>query len=119
MALPKLSTLPLGIAVPSDVLILILENLNDIAPTSLSDLRTVSNCFDSFVVPIVYRHVNLTPRIVARCAVGQRSKSHDKAGLQVVRDMRKYTRHVSIGVVLNWSWVNHILQEKGHLVSIT
>lgn len=119
MELSRLSTLSLGITILSDVLIPILEDLNDIAPNSLPDLRTVSKQLDGLIVPILYRHINLTPRVIARSAVGKDPDTHNKAKFQVAGDMRRYTRHVSIGVVLDWSLVTHMLQEIEHLVSLT
>ena len=80
---------------PADVILTILEELHEIQ--DISNLRTVSKRFDALIVPLSYRYVYLTERILVPFAHEQ--ELNDDAStvqLQVARDVRNHARHLTI-----------------------
>ena len=90
---------------PVDVLLAILKQAHGTVP--LPSLRVVSRLFDDLIVPIIYQHITLNPRLVA-CFL-QGTSGRPPAQVQVFRDIRTHTRHVSIGEELKWPLVAHLL----------
>lgn len=110
--------------IPSDVLIGILESLYTIAPTTLRGLRVVSKQFDALIVPFAYRHVVLNKKILAWFSVrfggmvvnGRHPTWVEWHGL---RDMRRYTEHVTIDRDLNEVATIYLLRSLRRLEYIT
>lgn len=88
---------------PPEVLLIIFNLAHETTP--LSSLRVVSRQFDNLLVPIIYRQVILNPKIVA-CFQAQ---MNSPIQLQIAKDIRTYTEHVSIVEELHWPSVLQLL----------
>ncbi len=94
---------------PADVILTILEALHEIQ--DVSNLRTVSKRFDALIVPLSYRHVYLTKRILVPFAYEQElNDDASSVQLQVARDVRNHARHLTIERNLNWSLVAKLIK---------
>ena len=102
---------------PADVLLTILEELHK--RQGLSHLRVVSKQFDALIVPLSYRHVHLTERIVAPFALKQGRYDPLVAGHQVARDVKNHARHLTVKRGLDWSLVAKLIQSLVNLRSFT
>lgn len=103
---------------PADVILTILEELHEIQ--DISNLRTVSKRFDALIVPLSYRYVYLTERILVPFAHEQ--ELNDDAStvqLQVARDVRNHARHLTIKRNLDWSLVAKLIKLLRNLRSFT
>lgn len=63
-------------------------------PTSFMDLRLVSKQFNSLATPLSYRHINLNKRAIESLVSNRATLRPHK--LQVARDIREYTWHVTL-----------------------
>lgn len=111
-----LSEMSLRTTLPSDILIMVLEDPHHLSSTSFSMLRLVSRQFDALIVPILYRSVRLTSRVV-RTFANPETLTPDQ--LQVGRDVREHTRTISIDEILDWSLVTKMLETMNLLKSLT
>lgn len=103
---------------PAEVISSILEELHEIQ--DISSPRIVSKQFDALIVPLSYRHVHLTKRILAPFACEQ--ELNDDAStvqLQVARDVRNHARHLTIKRNLDWSLVAKLIKLLRNLRSFT
>ncbi len=99
------------------MLLTILEELYDLQ--DFSNLRLVSKQFDALVVPLSYRHVHLTDRIVGMFASKQETYDLSITQVQVAGDVRNHTRHLTIKRALDWSSVARLVESLTHLQSFT
>ena len=102
---------------PADVIVITLEELHELQ--DIFDLRTVSKQFDALVVPLSYRHVHLTGRIVGAFAFNQGLDNSSITQLQVARDVRNHARHLTIKRTLDWSLVARLIESLANLRSFT
>ena len=102
---------------PADVILTILEELHK--RQSISHLRVVSKQFDALIVPLSYRHVHLTDRIVAPFAFKQELYDPSIVQLQVARDVKNHARHLTVKRSLDWSLVAKLIQSLAQLHSFT
>lgn len=86
---------------------MVFEDLNHTSPRKFSRLRLVSKQFDALVVPIMYRHLVLTKRVLT--CFGK--DVNDRARLQVAQDVRHHTKCVGIdNHQLRWPLVGELLR---------
>ena len=102
---------------PPDVILTILEELHK--RQGISHLRVVSKQFDALIVPLSYRHVHLTERIVAPFAFKQELYDPLVVQLQVARDVKNHARHLTVKRNLDWSLVAKLIQSLVNLHSFT
>ena len=102
---------------PADVILTILEEIHK--KQGISHLRVVSKQFDSLIIPLSYRHVHLTERIVAPFALEQELHDPLVVQLQVARDVKHHTRHLTVKRNLDWSLVAKLIQSLVNLRSFT
>lgn len=107
---------------PADVILTILEELHEIQ--NISNLRVVSKQFDALIVPLTYRHVHLTERILAPFADELEldddvSNVQFQVALQVIRDVSNHARHLTINCNLDWSFVAKLIKSLRNLRSFT
>ena len=108
-------TLTSGIPeLPADVILTILEKLHELQ--DVSDLRTVSKRFDALIVPLSYRRVHLTNRMLISFALDDDAST---IRLQVNRDVRNHARHLTIKRNLDWSLVAKLIKMMRNLRSFT
>lgn len=100
---------------PADVILTILEELHDLQ--DISNLRLVSKQFDALVVPLCYRHVHLTDRVVG--AFSPKQELRDATQLQVARDVRNHARHLTIKRALDCASVVILVESLASLRSLT
>ena len=85
--------------------------------TTLSALRVVSRQFNHLLLFIVYRNVTLNPRVFA-CF--QRSDpERSEVQLNIVKDICRHTRLVTIDTVLHWPSVLQLLHVLEDLRELT
>ena len=80
---------------PPDILIMIFEELLGKHP-SISSLRLVSQQFNDLVLPISYRHVVLSDRIVDSNFCDYNNETASSYKMQVKRDVSRYAQHITI-----------------------
>ena len=107
---------------PAVVILSILGELHEIQ--DIPNLRIVSKQFDTLIVPLSYRHVYLTERILAPFANEQElnddaSTVQPQAALQVARDVKNHARHLTIKRNLDWSSVARLIESLRNLRSFT
>ena len=96
----------------------ILEKLHELQ--DVSNLRTVSKRFDALIVPLYYRRVHLTKRILVPFAYKQGlNDDASTVQLQVARDVRNHARHLTIKRNLDWSLVAKLIKMLRNLRSFT
>lgn len=103
---------------PAEVILSILEELHEIQ--DISTMRIVSKQFDALIVPISYRRVHLTKRILAPFACEQElDDDASNVQLQVARDVKNHARHLTIKRNLDWSLVAKLIKLLRNLLSFT
>ena len=98
-----LMSLPEQCSVPRDILVMIVEELADDS-TCLRKLRFVSRLLDDIVVPILYRYLDLTNKLLEAYVLERelsvlslKPKYGNAAATQRVQlQMRCHTRHITI-----------------------
>ena len=103
---------------PTDILLLIFQELHCIAPDSLRNVRLVSRKFHDLVEPLVYRDLKLTKALLRCFEDEDEEETHGSSGLaDARRRMRSaistFTRHVIIDRRVSWpSVINMLLSLK-------
>ena len=101
-------------ALPPEVLLITFNSAHETA--ALSVLRIVSRQFDLLIVPIIYRQVTLTAKVVA--CVQQSTPERSATQLHIAKSICKYTRHVSINKELHWPSVLRLLYSLEKLLDL-
>ena len=99
-----------GYEYPTEILLLIFEQLHCIAPDSLRHVRLASRFFNALVTPIVYRHVKLNTALVKCFKVyddGKIAPGHLQT--RAANAIRTFTRQITIDRKLDWSSVVNML----------
>ena len=109
--------IPSAPELPADVILTIVEELHK--RQGISHLRVVSKQFDALIVPLSYRHVHLTERIVAPFAFKQELYDPLVVQLQVARDVKNHARHLTVKRNLDWSSVAKLIRSLVNLRSFT
>lgn len=116
-SLASASLLPRTPLLPAEVTAIILDELHE--TQYLPDLRVVSKQFDALIVPLVYRHVCLTDRIVEPFESEQELYAPSIVQLQVARHVRQHARHLTVDQRLDWSLVANLIRSMANLKSVT
>ena len=101
---------------PAEVLILIFEEL---ARTSnVANLRLVSQKFEDLAAPIFYRHLTLTIDLIVRFTTPYRLR-FDKSFFLAHQKMKLCTKHLVLGIVVDWEPVIQLVLSLDKLQYIT
>ncbi|MCJ1458230.1 hypothetical protein MMC28_008601 [Mycoblastus sanguinarius] len=102
---------------PSDILIMIFEELRD--SPSLPGIRLVSSQFNQLIIPITYRHIVLTNRILAVYPLGSKLCDEHISAAQATKNIELYTRHITINRPLKWLLLMKLLESLENLRYVT
>ena len=86
----------------NEIIFLIVEKLDALAPASLFKLRLVSKRSDALVVPILYRSATLNPLLFPH-------RGHDELSStireHILTNIRAHTRQLTIRTTIDWKKV--------------
>lgn len=86
----------------NEILLLVFEELDDLNPASLFNLRLVSQRFDAVAIPLLYQSVVFDPLLIP---YPDRDELDTTSRARILTNIRVHTRQVSIRSSLNWEGV--------------
>ena len=99
----------------NEILFQVTEELDTLAPDSLSKLRLVSKQFDALVIPILYRSATLGPLLFP---FPERDELDPTCRDHILANIRSQTREVSIRTSLDWKEVLTFMMTMKHFKTL-
>ncbi len=99
----------------NEILLLIIEELDDLNPASLFQLRLVSQRFDTLATPQFYHSVIIDPLLFP---YPDRDELDITCRDRILTNIRTHTRRVSIRRSLNWKGVLDLILSMKHFTAL-